>query len=80
MVFAAKLSAARCGFEKVDRLRSVIESYGLPTNIPYEREAVLDILKRDKKKEGSDIHYILLNEIGNASVQKISLTSLNQYL
>jgi 3-dehydroquinate synthase len=80
MVFAAKLSAARCGFEKVDRLRSVIESYGLPTNIPYEREAVFDILKRDKKKEGSDIHYILLNEIGNASVQKISLTSLNQYL
>jgi 3-dehydroquinate synthase len=80
MVFAAKLSAALCGFEKVDRLRSVIEAYGLPTALSYEKEAVFDILTKDKKKEGDAIHYILLNDIGNASVQKISLSSLNQYL
>jgi 3-dehydroquinate synthase len=80
MVFAAKLSAAQCGFENVDRLRSVIESYGLPATITYDKEAVFDILKKDKKKEGSDIHFILLNDIGNATIQKISFTSLNQYL
>jgi 3-dehydroquinate synthase len=80
MVFAAKLSAAQCGFENVDRLRWVIESYGLPATITYDKEAVFDILKKDKKKEGSDIHFILLNDIGNATIQKISFTSLNQYL
>jgi 3-dehydroquinate synthase len=80
MVFAAKLSAALYGFEKVDRLRTVIENYGLPATHAYEREVVFDILKRDKKKEGDVVHYILLKDIGNAVVQKISFTDLNQFL
>ena len=80
MVFAAKLSAALCGFGKVDVLRTVIESYGLPTAISYDKDAVFDVLRRDKKKEGGMVHYILLKDIGNAVVQKISLTELNQLL
>ena len=80
MVFAATLSTAICGFEKVGPLRSVIEKYGLPTSIPYEKEEVFAVLKRDKKREGDFVHFILLEDIGAASVQKISLTSLNQYL
>jgi 3-dehydroquinate synthase len=80
MVFAAKLSAALCGFEKVDVLRSVIEKYGLPTMIDFDKEAVFDILKRDKKKEAGFMHFILLKDIGNAIVQKISLTDLNHYI
>lgn len=80
MVFAAKLSAALCGFEKVDVLCSVIEKYGLPTKIAYEKEAVLNVLKKDKKREGDVVHFILLQDIGNAVVKKISLTDLNQVL
>jgi 3-dehydroquinate synthase len=80
MVFAAKLSAALCGFEKVDVLRTVIENYGLPATQAYKKEVVFDILKRDKKKEGDVVHYILLKDIGNAVIQKISFTDLNQFL
>jgi 3-dehydroquinate synthase len=80
MVFAAKLSAALWGFEKVHELVSVIEAYGLPTSIPFDKEAVFNVLKRDKKKEGDVVHFILLQDIGNAVVKKISLTDLNQYL
>lgn len=80
MVFAAKLSAVLCGFEKVEMLTSVIEKYGLPTTITYEKEVVFEVLTRDKKKEGDFIHFILLEAIGKASVHKISLTDLNQYL
>lgn len=80
MVFAAKLSAALWGFEKVDRLRLVIEKYGLPTLISYSKEAVFDVLKRDKKKEGALVHFILLRDIGTAGVQKIPLTDLLNYL
>jgi 3-dehydroquinate synthase len=80
MVFAAKLSAALCGFEKVHELASVIEAYGLPTSIPFDKEAVFNVLSRDKKKEGDVMHFILLQDIGHAIVKKISLTDLNQYL
>lgn len=80
MVFAAKLSAALCGFEKVHVLASVIENYGLPTTIAYDKEAVFAVLKKDKKKEGDVVHFILLQDIGNAVIQKITLTDLNYYL
>jgi 3-dehydroquinate synthase len=45
-----------------------------------QKEVVFDILKRDKKKEGDVVHYILLKDIGNAVIQKISFTDLNQFL
>jgi 3-dehydroquinate synthase len=80
MVFAAKLSKAICGFEKVDALTSVIQNYGLPTSIAYDKEAVFDVLKKDKKKEGDMMHFILLKSLGNAVIQKISLTDLKNKL
>lgn len=80
MVFAAKLSTALCGFEKVDALISIIKNYGLPVTIPYDKEAVFAVLKKDKKKESDFVRFILLNSIGNAVIQKISLTDLNHYL
>ena len=80
MVFAAKLSAALCGFEKADVLTSVIKKYGLPTSISYDKELVFEILKKDKKKEGEVMHFILLKEIGQAIIEKISFTDLKNYL
>lgn len=80
MVFAAKLSAALCGFEKVDVLATVIANYGLSTSLRYDKDTVFDVLKRDKKKEGDVVHFILLQHIGTAIVKKISLTDLNHYL
>lgn len=80
MVFAAKLSAALWGFEKVEMLRSVIEKYGLPTMISYDKQAVFDVLKKDKKKAGDVVHFILLKDLGSAGVQKLSLPDLLNYL
>ncbi|HUQ96847.1 MAG TPA: 3-dehydroquinate synthase family protein, partial [Chitinophagaceae bacterium] len=80
MVFAAKLSAALCGFEKADQLNKLIQQYGLPTEMSYDSEMVFDMLQKDKKKESTFIHFILLQELGKASIQKISLTDLKQYL
>lgn len=80
MVFAATLSSHICGFEKVDALKSVIQQYGLPVEIAYDRETVFDIMKRDKKKESDALNFVLLKAIGEAVVQKIPLPSLNHYL
>lgn len=80
MVFAAKLSKAICDFEKVEALTSVIQNYGLPTNIGYDKDAVFDVLKKDKKKEGDVVHFVLLKSLGNATIQKITLTDLKKEL
>ncbi|HUQ97037.1 MAG TPA: 3-dehydroquinate synthase, partial [Chitinophagaceae bacterium] len=45
MVFAANLSAALCGFEKVDQLKNLIQQYGLPTEMSYDSEMVFDMLQ-----------------------------------
>lgn len=80
MVFAAKLSATLWGFEKVEALTEVIQNYGLPTQCAYDAKTVFDVLSRDKKRQGDFIHFVLLRALGNAAVEKISLTSLKQYL
>ncbi len=80
MMFAAKLSAAVWGFEKVEALQNITTAYGLPTAIDYDKNVVFDVLQRDKKRAGEQVHFVLLHDIGNAAVEKISLTRLKTEL
>jgi 3-dehydroquinate synthetase len=41
-----------------------------------ESKAVLNAIRKDKKREGNWIHFVLLNGIGSATVAKITLEEL----
>ena len=49
------------------RQRSILESYGLPLTCPgLDADAVTEAMKSDKKTQDSNIHWVLLDGIGNA--------------
>ena len=58
----------------------MLQQYQLPTSVIYDKEKVFKVLTSDKKKEGSDMNFVLLQNIGKAIIEKIPLQTLNDYL
>ncbi len=82
MVVAAALSKERglLDGQSVDRLIALLKKVNLPVHIQMDRDKVLDALKKDKKREGNQINFILLDKIGEAVVEEISIAELENVL
>jgi len=82
MVVAAGLSAARgmISGKDVERISSLLARFNLPTKMEGNKDMVLDAMAKDKKREGDHIHFVLLQSIGKAVVEQISLDELEQVL
>jgi 3-dehydroquinate synthase len=80
MVFAAKLSAEMLKFKGVDKLIQLIERYGLPTTAGYNKQKVFDVLVSDKKREGEQMNFILLEKIGKAVIRKLPLQEIYKHI
>jgi 3-dehydroquinate synthase len=80
MVAAAHLSVERrlLSRDEADRLVALLERLGLPTRIRARPESVLEALRKDKKRTGGGIHFILLEKIGRAVIEEISLAELDR--
>lgn len=78
MAFASELSRRKnyLGGEEVKRIRRLLKAFRLPVEIPMDREEVFDALRRDKKRDGDHVHFVLLKEIGKAFVEPIPLAEL----
>ncbi|MGE0083489.1 MAG: 3-dehydroquinate synthase [Desulfococcaceae bacterium] len=82
MAVAAALSVRR-GYlksEDADRIRILLTNLKLPTRISLDREKVLDALKKDKKRKGGSIHFVLLRHIGEAIVEEIRIKELEDVI
>jgi len=78
MAIAAALSVRKGLLSKKDedRLLWLLSKLKLPTYIRVDREKMLDALRKDKKREGDQIHFVLLRDIGHALVTKMPLKEL----
>ena len=55
--------------EDVSRVRGLFSDYGLPVTVKgLDKAAVMAAMKRDKKKQGDTVPFILLDRIGDAFV------------
>ena len=82
MVFASVLSA-RKGYlpqEDVERIKALLKKLKLPTRPLIHGARVLDALKRDKKKEGESIHFVLLRSIGHAVIEEMPMNELKDIM
>jgi 3-dehydroquinate synthase len=74
MVFAADLSESM-GFAPAGtraRIEALLERVGLPTRPPRRsREANLSAIAVDKKKQGDQIHFVVLKGIGSAATASL---------
>ena len=78
MMVASFLSARKgyLGMKDVERIGRLLGNLHLPTRPPVEPEGILRALRKDKKRKGNNIHFVLLREIGSAVVEEISLDDL----
>lgn len=82
MAAACKISVAVSGFpaaEQEEVLR-VLQQYGLPIHLQFDKKKVFDILKMDKKRVRDEMNFVLLKSIGNALIQKIPLHELEELI
>lgn len=80
MTYASKISEQILGFKNADKVIGLIERYGLPTFAAFDKQKAFDVLKRDKKRERTDINYILLQKIGKGTIQSIPLNQLQKII
>jgi len=82
MIAACTLSEKINGlhFEESKQVAELLSRYHLPVDLETDHDQVFDILKRDKKRMGNDIHFVLLDKIGEAHAEPVSLDFLKQHL
>ncbi|MBI4646580.1 MAG: 3-dehydroquinate synthase [Bacteroidia bacterium] len=82
MVAAARLSVQKGLLTTNDYLKieSTLKMLGLPIEYHFNSKKIINAIRKDKKKEGGDIHFILLNKIGNAVIVKIKLKELEEVI
>ena len=80
MAIAARLSRQRemMTDEENDRLLALLAKLHLPTQMAFDRQAVLEALGKDKKRENQSVHFVLLQGLGHAVVTDIALAELRQ--
>jgi len=78
MVAACRISQQKGLLSEGDAERAIalIRRFNLPVRLPLNGQQLLDALRRDKKRVGDRIHFVLLEEIGRAVVKAISLDEL----
>ena len=62
------------------RIEAVLESYGFHKPRLNHIEELIQAFRRDKKREGAFINFVLLEEVGKAKVEKINLKELEGFL
>jgi 3-dehydroquinate synthase len=78
MVAAAKLSRNKAGLEEAQalRLESLLKEIGLPTALGARKDAVLEAIRKDKKRSGAKIRMVLLERIGAARIADVALEEM----
>jgi 3-dehydroquinate synthase len=79
---ASKLSEKMGYISHADviRISMLLESFGLPVSLEINMSDVIDSMKKDKKREGNMIHFILLDRIGNAIINPLSYKYLEELI
>jgi len=75
MMLAAEISEKKGGLpaDDANRLKKMLQRFNLPTKLPADRTTILEALRKDKKRAGDHIFFVLLSAIGNAFVEKIAV-------
>jgi 3-dehydroquinate synthase len=78
MVIASALSVKRglLTAEEDQRLRALLNNLKLPSRFASNPNIIFNAIGKDKKRSGNRIHFVLLNGIGNATVDQITLKEL----
>lgn len=82
MVLAARISVKLAYLEAgdADLIESALQNLGLPVKTEIPAGDIFDTLLKDKKRAGSNIHFILLRSIGEAFIHEMELSALKDIM
>lgn len=66
--------------EEAERLKKLIVNMQLPFSLPLDKTELFNAMKKDKKREGEEIHLVLLKSIGEATIVNISYKELEEII
>ncbi len=78
MGIAAKFSMRLAGFsgKEEKRVYEILKKFDLNRNVDFSCKEIKEAIRKDKKKEGDHIYFILLKKIGEVVIEKIPLSVL----
>ena len=78
MVLASNISFKKgyLSTEDAKRIEELLEKLILPTRLQLDRKKIFDALRKDKKRREDSIHFVLLDGIGHAVVEVITINEL----
>jgi 3-dehydroquinate synthase len=82
MVLAARLSESLGMIERADveRLGDLVRKFGLPASYGGSCREAFEVMRKDKKREGSKISMILLEALGKAVIRDMPLKDLKKLI
>jgi 3-dehydroquinate synthase len=80
MALAAAISVRRGRLPAAahDRIIRLLKQLHLPCAASIDLPRLADAVRKDKKRAGDTIHYVLLNDIGQAAVEEIGIDELTR--
>ncbi len=81
MVTAAELSRQEglLPAAQVRRLTELLRRLKLPVQTSYDQAAILDALRKDKKRQREQVHMVLLDRVGHAVVRPMAMARIEQW-
>lgn len=73
---AASVKLGLLSKDVADRITQLLIKYELPIKLNLEKNKVFEAVLKDKKREGNILNLVLLNKMGNAIVQKVSIKEM----
>ncbi|MEP6583867.1 MAG: 3-dehydroquinate synthase [Ginsengibacter sp.] len=80
IVAACNISERINNFDSAEKKEVIdlLQKYQLPVSFNFDKQKTWDVLQHDKKKAGSNISFVVLDQIGKASVQSIQMEKFQE--
>ena len=80
MVAACRISEKINRFPESEssKVIDLLQKYELPVSFESDKEKTWEILQHDKKKAGTNMNFVVLDQLGKASVQPIQMERLHE--
>jgi 3-dehydroquinate synthase len=82
MILAARLSRLQglLSSSELDRVEQIIKAAGLPGIVKLEPDEIYQNIRKDKKKSGDVVNFVLLKGLGNTLIRPIQLPELKSMI
>jgi 3-dehydroquinate synthase len=82
MIMAARLSALHglLTASEVDKVEKLLVSAGLPIRLELDPEELYQNVRKDKKKTGDEVHFVLLKGLGDTLIKTIAFKDLKSMI